>query len=460
MIADHILPPDTQAILLLCGSFGGNGSRGIKPLSLSEYNTLAVRLRREGLRPSVLLEGEAGKEVEQICSGKVDPERLHALLGRGVEMGFAVEEWARQGIWVLSRGDGSYPRALKSRLREKAPPLLFGVGNRDLLEGDGLGMVGSRNADEVALRFTRDVARRCAEEQLNVVSGGAKGVDREAMSAALSAGGSVLGILPEGVAKVAVSKANREPIAEGRLTLVSPYHPHARWTRGNAMGRNKHIYAFSDWTLVVSSATEGGTWNGAVESVRKGWGRLLVRASADAPEGNAKLIGLGGIPLAPDALERAESLHTLLIGLFPSNRIAGDRAPTLFSAIEASSAARTEDTPPSVTEPARDAEAEILASSDGDGLDGSPPPPVKQQTVEPTIGDLFDAVWPSVALAFVEERADKDLTDVAVSFNVQVGQLKAWVKQAVEEGYLEKRTRPVCYTIKPAQIESHTVRVI
>lgn len=408
---------------------------------------LASRLRREGLRPSDMVEGGAGEQFEQLCSGKVDAERLHALLGRGVEMGFAVEEWARQGIWIISRGDASYPRALKSCLREKAPPLLFGVGNQDLLEGGGLGMVGSRSADEAALQFTRDVAERCAEEQINVVSGGAKGVDREAMSAALAAGGSVLGILPEGVAKVAVSKSNREPIAEGRLTLVSPYHPNSRWTRGNAMGRNKHIYAFSDWTLVVSSATEGGTWNGAVESIKKGWGRLLVRDSSDAPEGNAKLIRLGGTPLAPDAVEHANSVRDLLLGLFQSDHIAGDGAPTLFSALHASSTEQAEDVPPSVAEPARDARTEVSVPSAEDATDEPPPTSVNQQIVEPKIGDLFDVVWPSLALAFVEERADKDLTEVAASFSVQVGQLKAWVKQAVDEGYIEKRTRPVRYIL-------------
>ncbi len=447
MVADHILPPDTQAILLLCGYFGGKEERSVKPLSLSEYNRLAVGLRREGLRPSDLIKGTAEGQIEQVSLGKVAPERLRALLNRGVEMSFAVEEWTRQGIWITSRGDASYPRVLKSRLREAAPPLLFGVGNRDLLERGGLGIVGSRDADETALDFTRAVAERCVQEKLTVVSGAAKGVDREAMGAALDAGGSVLGVLPEGIAKVAVSKANRVPIAEGRLTLVSPYHPNARWTSGNAMGRNKHVYALSDWTLVVSSATEGGTWNGAVESLKKGWGRLLVRSSAATPEGNAKLIRLGGVPLEPAAIERTGSLRNLLTCLFRTGRVAGDGAPTLFSALEANTSAQTEDVPPSIADSksktVEEASAFIRDAGEGWTLDKTKP-----LATEPKIGDLFPVVWSFLSLAFAEERADKELADVAASFNVQVGQLKAWVKQAVEEGYVEKRTRPVRYVIK------------
>ena len=444
MIADHILPPDTQAILLLCGYFGTGGNRSVKPLSLSEYNKLAARLRREGLRPSDMLEDDGRKEVEMTCSGHVSPDRLRTLLGRGVEMGFAVEEWTRQGVWVVSRGEPSYPRLLKSCLREAAPALLFGVGERGQLESGGLGLVGSRDADEAALDFTSQVARQCAEEHLSVVSGGAKGVDRQAMHAALEARGNVLGVIPEGIARIAVSKAHREPIAEGRLTLVSPYHPNARWTRGNAMGRNKLIYAFSDWTLVVSSATEGGTWNGAVESLKKGWGRLLVRTAAEAPEGNDKLIQLGGTPIEPEVLKQAESLHNLLSGLFHTGRITGDGAPTLFSALEAETSARPpgkpEDAVSSVSEPKQDVIADTPPFAQGDAG--------KEIPSEPKIDDLFKVVWPSLALAFVEEQSDKKLVDVAASFNVQVGQLKAWVKQAVEEGYLEKRTRPVRYVVR------------
>ncbi len=446
MITDHILPPDTQAILLLCGYFGGHGNRDMKPLSLSEYNKLAVQLHKKGLRPSHMVEGDVRKKIDQISFGKIDPERLHFLLGRGVEMGFAVEEWARQGIWVLSRGDESYPRILKARLRETAPPLLYGVGNRFLLRNGGLGMVGSRDAEDTALRFTRGVARRCAAERLSVVSGGAKGVDREAMAEALTAGGFVLGVLPEGIAKIAVSKANRRPIAEGRLTLVSPYHPNARWTSGNAMGRNKHIYAFSDWTLVVSSGLTGGTWNGATESIKKGWGRLLVRASPEAPEGNTKLIGLGGTPLEPDAIKHADSLQELLAGLF-QDEYTGNGTYTLFSRMRNSPTSQVEAQSPHRIEPPQEVAQKVPD-------DGNKPKRTRllstgRQTIKPVVGDLLEVVWPSLSLAFVEERTDSELADFATSFNIQIGQLKAWVKQAVEQGYVEKRTHPVRYILKP-----------
>lgn len=330
---DHILPGDTQAILLLCGHFSGKAERDVKPLTLTEYNDLAGGLRKAGLRPENLLHLEGREQIADFGFDGVDPERLTGLLGRGVEMGFAVEAWTRQGIWVVSRGETSYPARLKSRLREEAPALLFGVGNRELLDCIGLAVVGSRNADERGLAFARDVATRCAEEGIVVVSGGARGVDDEAMQAALSAGGSAVGVLPESVSKLAVSKAYRSHIQQQRLVLLSPYHPAARWTSGNAMGRNKHIYALSDWSLVVSSEAEGGTWSGAVENLKRGWVPLFVRTGRNAPAGNEKLIQLGGIPF-PDQFEGGEpALRSRLDALATAAHTDGD-APTLFSGVE------------------------------------------------------------------------------------------------------------------------------
>lgn len=329
---DINLPADTKVILLLCGYFGGK-NHDVKPLSLAEYNTLAAWLRSEKLRPEDLLSREGEKRLDLFAQSQITPDRVQALLGRGVELGFAVEEWSRQGIWVISRGEASYPHRLKKRLREAAPALLYGVGRQRLLENSpSLGMVGSRDADEPALAFTRQVAHQCAAEGITVVSGGARGIDQEAMQAALATEGSVLAVLAEGIARPAVSKKYRTPLAQGRLTLVSPVHPKARWSTGNAMGRNKYIYALSDWALVIRSSTQGGTWNGALENLKKMWTPLLVYLDADVPEGNRKLAAMGGIPLQPDALQRRASLLGHLQTL-TSSASSGDGVKDLFSSL-------------------------------------------------------------------------------------------------------------------------------
>ena len=177
------------------------------------------------------------------------------------------------------------------------------------------------------------MAHQCAVEGIGVVSGGARGIDQESMLAALEAGGRVLAVLAEGIARAAISKKYRTPIAEGRLALVSPFHPRARWTTGNAMERNKHIYGFSDWALAVRSSTQGGTWNGALENLKKRWTPLLVCLDADVPEGNRRLVAMGGIALEPQTVRHRPSLLDHLQAL-TSTTPSGDGVRDLFSSLD------------------------------------------------------------------------------------------------------------------------------
>jgi hypothetical protein len=59
-----------------------------------------------------------------------------------------VERWSARAIWVMSRADANYPRRFKTRLKEDAPPLLYGCGDAELLEMGGLAVVGSRHVDD------------------------------------------------------------------------------------------------------------------------------------------------------------------------------------------------------------------------------------------------------------------------------------------------------------------------
>ena len=299
----NAMSDDAKAILLLAGQFG-SGKDGIEPLALKHYNPLVHWLVERDQRPADLLAmddiGPAAK------AAGVEESRIKALLGRGVQLGFAVEQWNRSGIWVICRGDAEYPGRYRSRLKDDAPPVLFGVGDKSLLEGGGVAMVGSRDVDEVGENLARDVAAWCARSQVPVVSGGARGVDQAAMQGALEAGGCVIGVLADNLLRASVAKETRRAIADGCLLLLSPYHPQARSTAWAALARNKCIYAMADMGLVVSSDVgKGGTWSGAKEELeRKPAQPVFVMAGEDAPKGNRKLQELGAAPFPIDWRDR------------------------------------------------------------------------------------------------------------------------------------------------------------
>ena len=85
------------------------------------------------------------------------------------------------------------------------------------------------------------------------------------------------------------------------LVLLSPYDPNAGFNVGNAMQRNKLIYALADAALVVNSDLgKGGTWTGAVEQLDKFRQIPVFVRSTGAPSA------------ALDALQRNEQCFGLI----------------------------------------------------------------------------------------------------------------------------------------------------
>ena len=208
-----------------------------------------------------------------------------------------MEEWQQAGIWIVTRGDDFYPKRIHNHLGHQRPPILFGIGKFSILHKGGLGIVGSRHVDQKGTIFTEHVAELCALEDIPVVSGGATGVDSIAMLGCNIRGGSAVGFLADGLLKKSLSTKFRDHIASGHLVLLSPYHPKVGFSVGNAMGRNKLIYAQANHTLIISADFQkGGTWAGAIDELKRTNHRtIFVRDEKDIPQGNRELIKLGGI---------------------------------------------------------------------------------------------------------------------------------------------------------------------
>ena len=287
---------NTRAILLLTAPLiiGRERRSPPKPLAPGEYNRLASRLRDLRRQPADLL-GDGARALLEACRLDLDVERLHRLLDRGFLLSQAMERWRTRALWVTSRADAEYPRRLKRRLREHAPPVLYGCGNREDLETGGLAVVGSRNVDGNLIAYTEGVGRLTAEARRTLVSGGARGVDQAAMRGALDAGGTAACVLADGLERAATRREHRNALMDGRLVLVCPYDPAAGFLVGRAMQRNKLIYALADAVLVVNAEFEkGGTWAGAVEQLdRHRFVSVYVRATGETGKGLDELLARG-----------------------------------------------------------------------------------------------------------------------------------------------------------------------
>lgn len=407
--------PDTQAVLLLCASFARAGQADVKPLTLREYNAVASWLVHHDRRPASLLHSGA----EPIPEGEPElpaADRLRALLDRGFQLAAALEGWQRLGLWVISRGEDRYPERLRRHLRSSAPPLLYGAGDLARLDRGGLAVVGSRAIDAEGRTFTRRVAARCAEQDVQIVSGGAGGVDRAAVEAILEAGGGAVAVLAERLDRAATAREAREPLREGQLTLLTPYEPDSGFTIGKAMGRNKDIYTLADYALVVRFKTgEGGTWTGAVEQLGRNKSAppgvpVFVRAANNPENGVAELRGRGALLLPEEEFWRCP-LSDLLTPSPTSPASSIEPACTPANS-------QTETTSP-------DAEAASVQ-----------PNPVAQDT-----DTCYHRCLPLLLQHFQQERAKTELAEIAKSLQLLPKQLEDWLKRAVEEGKLTKKKK-------------------
>ena len=313
MLDPASIGPDARAIVLLSSSLGAP-SGSIRPLGPVAWSRLSERLTERGVvGPSELLGMTAG-EIESVLDIPGDLAAEYAgLLARSGQLGFEFERLGSRGIWVLTIADDAYPWRLRDRLGTAAPPVLFGSGSVSLLDAGGVAVVGSRDADDEAVAFTQRLAAAIAASGSSLVSGGARGIDVTSMGAAFEAGGTVIGVLPEGIERRLRETTTRAALAGGSAVMLSPYHPSAGFSAGAAMGRNKLVYALSDVAVVVSSADgSGGTWTGALEALKAGWVPVLVRDEAAAPPGNRSLLSFGATALRPESIGDVASATELL----------------------------------------------------------------------------------------------------------------------------------------------------
>jgi predicted Rossmann fold nucleotide-binding protein DprA/Smf involved in DNA uptake len=412
------LNADGQAIALACSNLALQGNRALKPLSSREWHELSAALvRSDWERPRDLLGREPAELRDQLGVGPEAATRLAQLLARGGQLAFELERLASHGIWVLTRADEPYPPRLKKLLLGQAPPVLCGAGPQTALREPSLAVVGSRDAAPDALAFARTLGGCCARQRIAIVSGGARGIDLEAILGAVDAGGTAIGVTVEPLERLVRRAQLRSALSDDALTLVTPFHPSARWHAGNAMRRNRLVYVMAQAAVVAATAAEkGGTWAGAIENLQHHWVPLYVRS--DGSDGSRELARAGAIPIPNGALEdlpvrelfdhSEPSLLTLAAATHPDGDPLGGITVTR-------TAAGNTDTPTEAPDQRPDAAAAVHSD------------------------DAFWAVWPILERCLQTPRSDREVAKV---LHLQLGQTRSWLDRAVEEQLADVRARP------------------
>ena len=356
-------------------------------------------------------------------------DRVNELMERGPALALAMEKWLRAGLWVMTRSDPDYPVRFKQRLRTDSPAVLFGCGNRALLNGGGLAVIGSRKANDENLAYSRALGALAAHKGYSIVSGGARGVDEASMLGALDAEGTVIGVLADSLLPTCSSMKYRKYLMANNLVLVSTFYPETGFNAGNAMQRNKYIYCLSDSAVVVHSGMKGGTWNGAMENLEKQWVPLWVKRTTDKLAGNSDIVEAGAIWVSEHI---GEVDFTTLFTAKTSDRESAEdiygNSTGEFIDKEGTYAqsAPIETRPNSLMEDVLNSECENSAT---------------QTPVEDIeFYDLF-----LIKIKAICSDSPKTPDELVDALKLNKSQLNTWLKRAVMEKKLEKLLKPVRY---------------
>ncbi len=436
--------PNTQAVLLLTAHFAKARKEAIKPLTPKEWGRFALWLKEKSLTPEQLMNGRPGELLNGWSDKTVTLARIEGLMDRGSALALAMEKWLRAGLWVMTRSDSDYPTRLKKRLRTDSPAVLFGCGNRALLNSGGLAVVGSRNATEQDLAYSRDLGALAAGNGYSIVSGGARGVDEAAMLGALEAEGTVIGVLADNLLRTCSTARYRKYLMANNLALISTFYPEAGFNAGNAMQRNKYIYCLSDAAMVVHSGEKGGTWNGALENVKKQWVPLWVKCTSDPTAGNAAIVKAGAL-WAPDSVREID-----FSSLFSVATADAGADEDLFSKVAGEvNEDSTDYLNEQPEEPVSAPETTIengpehdvnTGTADADAGRREPPEASSRQADNLDFYDLF--LMKAESLCSDAPKATDELAEI---LGLNKTQLNVWLKRAVSEEKLKKLARPVRY---------------
>jgi DNA processing protein len=163
---------------------------------------------------------------------------VHHQLARQAK---ALSQWQAQGIEPIIRTDPRYPQRLAHILPPaKQPLLLWGQGDLTLLNEPTVAMLGSETPDESTAKFIDELIQVLVAEEIGLVSGYGRGLDRITFEMMLAtAGGQALAMIPMGLNAFAKTTAKLKPAVDAKqIALISPFAPHNPFEEKLAEARN------------------------------------------------------------------------------------------------------------------------------------------------------------------------------------------------------------------------------
>lgn len=164
----------------------------------------------------------------------------------------------QNNIQLITIFDEIYPKRLKN-IYDK-PIVLFAKGNLQLLQKGGIAMVGSRECSVYGKETAKKLAYNLAKEDVCIISGLAKGIDKYSHVGALEARGNTIAVIGSGLDYMYPyeNKNLYERILKNKGLIVTEYIIGTKPSRINFPARNRIISGLSDGIVVVEAKERSG----------------------------------------------------------------------------------------------------------------------------------------------------------------------------------------------------------
>ncbi|MEG4816753.1 DNA-processing protein DprA [Microcoleus sp. K5-D4] len=226
---------------------------GIGPILLQRlqqnFNSLAEAWTAKSV-DLMRIEGFGKQIIETIVQErtKLNPEEF-------------IEKHLIKNPYFWTPADPDYPRLLLEI--PNPPPVLYYRGLVDVKENQGItptvAMVGTRSPSEYGRRWARKISTALARSGFTVVSGLAAGIDTEAHTGCLEAGGRTFAVVGTGV-DIVYPKQN-ERLCDRLLQqglVISEYPAGTQPNKTNFPRRNRIIAGLSRATIVIEAPHKSG----------------------------------------------------------------------------------------------------------------------------------------------------------------------------------------------------------
>jgi predicted Rossmann fold nucleotide-binding protein DprA/Smf involved in DNA uptake len=191
--------------------------------------------------------------------------------------------------WEIPLGGPVYPRQLAVHPQSADWPIVYGVGNRDILKQNCLGLICSVQCPGSVMIKTFDAIRELRDAGIVIAGGFHSPMEQDCLEFLLRGEQPVVVCPAKNPAYVRPPATWQSALEAGRLVLVSPFGEDVRrMTRARAKSRNEFVSALATAVLIPHASSGGNAAAIARQITRQG--RPLFTTDDEV---NSGLVGWG-----------------------------------------------------------------------------------------------------------------------------------------------------------------------